>query len=161
MPSLQRQLVNLDILCDDLGLLDAHDYASAAHRKLLAQYQSILKQLQIAALDVTEAQYEATLRNTEFSRLLGSKRMIGVHIRLIEHVLEHWAASEKVEQILASEFDEKADRRLNLLQTKAVRARSLIKAVASAMGQEDYQRFAAVLGLAHPQWQWRALVGSN
>lgn len=84
--------------------------------------------------------------------------MIGVHLKLIGYVLTFWDANKKANDILDTNFGESADKRLELLQVKAIRAKAQLKTVAHAMGQADYQKFIDLLNLRDAQWQWDVLL---
>ena len=77
-------------------------------------------------------------------------------ILLLCYVLQHWETSRKIDAILADQFDENADKRLDLLQVKNIKAKSQFKTVAGAMGKRDYELFVQNMGLNHPDWTWQA-----
>ena len=73
-------------------------------------------------------------------------------------MLTFWDANKKANEILDTNFGESADKRLELLQVKAIRAKAQLKTVAHAMGQADYQKFIDLLNLRDAQWQWNVLL---
>jgi len=83
--------------------------------------------------------------------------MVGVYTKLVGYVITAWEASNKANAILVDNFDASADKRLELLQVKAIRAKSQLKTVATAMGQNDYEKFTQALGLIAQEWQWDML----
>lgn len=154
MSALQRNLVNLDIVKDDIAMLPMSDYASSQHRKLVMQYREVLTLISAQLPDITEKQFRAATQQTELSNVLSQKQMVSVQIKMITNVLAFWDADQKAQAILATEFGEKADKRLDLLQVKAVKAKSQLKTVADAMGRNDYQAFVTVLGLSGTELEW-------
>ena len=157
MASLQRTLVNLEMLSDDINALDANALNTHAHIKLLHHVLEALKGAeQLVALE-TEANFQKALLGSLFENVFERKRMVGVYIKLIEYVITAWEASNKASAIISENFDSSADKRLELLQVKAIRAKSQLKTVATAMGKEDYEKFTHILGLTTQEWQWDTL----
>lgn len=150
--TIRRQLINLDILLTDIEVLVERDYASSEHVRLLQQVQSVLTELEAAALVETVSSYHHAVINAGLDHALADKRIPTIYIRLISYVLQFWDASEKAKDILTRDFDDKADKRLELLQVKATKAKSQFKTVAKAMGAKDYKRFLKLLGLMHDDW---------
>ena len=157
MATFQRLLVNLEIIADDLATLDAVDYFSDEHLALLEAYHRAIDALNTAAVEQTEASFKGYFHHSSLSPIYGKKRMLSVHLKLIGYVLSYWKANEKVSGIIDNDFDPRADKRLALLQVKAIRAKAQLKTVATAMGKEDYGRFIEVLKLSGKDWQWDTL----
>ncbi|MEW9797037.1 hypothetical protein [Alteromonas sp. CYL-A6] len=157
MSALQRHLVNLDIVKDDIATLSAKDYASPAHVRLVEQYCRGLQQILDELDHVTENQFGVLVKQAGLHALLAKKQMVGVHLKMASNVLVFWEADQKAHAIIDAEFDEQADRRLDLLQVKAVRAKSQLKAAALAMGRDDYSQFANALGLSGENLEWEKL----
>lgn len=80
--------------------------------------------------------------------------MVSIHLRLVDYVLTYWQTMQKVNDIRDTNFESNADKRLDLLHVKAVKAKSQLKTVASAMGQDNYSRFLALINLSDVEWQW-------
>lgn len=154
MGTTQRHLVNLDILLADIEMLDATQYSSHMHQKLLQDIQSVLANLEVAAQHETVSSFQKAVAATGLAKALEDKRMPGIYKRLIGYVLQFWQADKKAAAILASEFDGNADKRLELLQVKSIKAKSQFKTVARAMGRADYEHFISALGLVHEDWLW-------
>lgn len=154
--TLQRHLINLDMLLADLEMLHASEYGQAGHAKLLRDIQTVLKAIDDVAKGETVASFQKAVSTTGLAKAMEDKRMPGIYNRLIGYVLEYWQTSEKIEAILADQFDENADKRLDLLQVKNIKAKSQFKTVARAMGKHDYELFVQNLGLNHPDWAWQA-----
>lgn len=148
----QRLLVNLDILLNDLEVLKAQDYASTAHVKLLRQVEQVLSTIEDALQNETVSSYQQAVASVGLENALIDKRMPTIYKRLINYVLQYWSASLKIEDILICEFDNNADKRLELLQVKAIKAKSQFKTVAMAMGKTDYVKFLTLLSLKHEDW---------
>lgn len=158
MSTIQRQLVNLEILAEDLDSLPIEQHWCEQHIRLIEEYKVALELLSDSARAETESGFKKRLTTSTFAHIMESKQMIGVHLKLIGYVLTFWDASQKANQILDNNFGENADKRLELLQVKAIRAKAQLKTVANAMGQADYQRFIDLLNLRDAQWQWDVLL---
>ena len=156
MGTTQRHLVNLDMLLTDIEMLDGSEYGSLVHVKLLKDIQRVLEALEVAVQSETVSSFQKAVVNAGLAGPLEDKRMPGIFKRLIGYVLEYWDAHSKAAKILDSQFDGNADKRLELLQVKGIRAKSQFKTVARAMGRTDYLHFVEALGLLHEDWQWQA-----
>lgn len=157
MASLQRTLVNLEMLSDDIDALHVDALNTHAHIKLLHNVLNELKNAeQLVALE-TEASFQKSLSGSLFENIFERKRMVGVYIKLVGYVITAWEATNKANAIISENFDSSADKRLELLQVKAIKAKSQLKTVASAMGKEDYAKFVQTLGLSAQEWQWDTL----
>ena len=157
MASLQRTLVNLEMLSDDINALHVDALNTHAHIKLLHNVLNELKNAeQFVALE-TEASFQKSLSGSLFESIFERKRMVGVYIKLVVYVISAWEATNKANAIISENFDSSADKRLELLQVKAIKAKSQLKTVASAMGKEDYAKFVQTLGLSAQEWQWDTL----
>lgn len=157
MSVLQRKLVNLEMVKDDIAMLPAHDYASPQHHKLVRQYRSVLADIGEHLANFTERQFRVAAEQVGMDTVLSQKQMVSVQIKMITSVLAFWDADQKANEILATEFGEQADKRLDLLQVKAIRAKSHLKTVADAMGQHGYQSFVGILGLTGTELEWAQL----
>ena len=157
MASLQRTLVNLEMLSDDINALHVDALNTHAHIMLLHNVLNELKNAeQFVALE-TEASFQKSLSGSLFENIFERKRMVGVYIKLVGYVITAWEATNKANAIISENFDSSADKRLELLQVKAIKAKSQLKTVVSAMGKEDYAKFVQTLGLSTQEWQWDTL----
>lgn len=157
MATFQRLLVNLEIIADDLDALHESDCFSNGHLALLGAFREALVKLNEAAMEQTEASCKAYFEHSSLASVYAKKQMLSVHVKLIGYVLSYWEANEKVSEIINDDFDPRADKRLELLQVKAIRAKAQLKTVATAMGKEDYGRFIEVLKLSGKDWHWDTL----
>ena len=159
MQTIIRALINLDMLTEDLQDQDCRvsNSVSDGYLKLLQQYLEKSHTLLSQVNDMTEHEFSEIAHASGTCKHITSKRMLGIQIKLIQYVLSYYSASVKIAKLQASEFDSYADKRLDLLQTKAVRARSQFKTVAKAMGKTDLQGFIETLGLPDVDWGWGAL----
>lgn len=157
MATFQRLLVNLEIIADDLDALNESDCFSDKHLALLGAYRAALADLNESAAQQTEAHCKAYFQHSSLASVYVKKQMLSVHVKLINYVLSYWDANEKVTDIINDDFDPRADKKLELLQVKAIRAKAQLKTVATAMGKEDYKRFIEVLKLSGKDWQWDTL----
>ena len=157
MASLQRTLVNLEMLSDDINALHVDALNTHAHIKLLHNVLNELENAeQFVALE-TEASFQKSLSGSLFENIFERKRMVGVYIKLVGYVITAWEATNKANAIISENFDSSADKRWELLQVKAIKAKSQLKTVASAMGNEDYAKFVQPFGLSAQEWQWDTL----
>ncbi len=157
MATLQRSLVNLEMLSDDISTLAHSELNSAVHIRLLYAFLTVLNELNKLVEQETEASFHNALLGTLFEDIFLRKRMVSVYVKLTGYVITAWEAASKANSIITDNFDEGADKRLELLQVKAIRAKSQLKTVVSAMGIEDYNKFTEVLGLTSHEWQWDTL----
>lgn len=160
MQTFTRTLINLDILNQDLRDIEHREakLISSEYQKLLHQYLEKCQSLFALATSMNEHEFSEIVTASGTCAHISSKRMLGVQIKLIQYVLDFYSANAKIKQLQANEFDSKADKRLDLLQTKAVKARSQFKTVAKAMGKADLQEFARIMGLPKADWSWEALA---
>jgi len=157
MTSPQRTLVALDMLSDDINLLNDSQVNSELHFKLLSDFLVQLNQLNESVQQESEAAMKRLFVGSLFERPIGRKSMITVYMKLLNYVLTAWDATLKADAIINDNFDNNADVRLELLQVKAIKAKSQLKTVASAMGKQDYEVFCNLLGLSADKWQWDTL----
>lgn len=157
MASIQRSLVNLEMLSDDITSLSFEARNTAAHIRLLNEVLKELKGLNVLVPNETESSFHNAMTGSIFENIFERKRMVAVYIKLIGYVLTAWEATSKANAILLDNFDASADKRLELLQVKAIKAKSQLKTVATAMGQSDYEKFTRTLGLETQEWQWDTL----
>lgn len=157
MATLQRILVNLEMLSDDISLLEPSQYNNADHLRLLHSILVLLNELDSQSKYETEAGFQHVVRGSIFEDVFERKRMVNVYKKLVEYVITAWEASQKASLIIADSFDESADKRLELLQVKAIKAKSQLKTVATAMGKADYEKFTRLFGLLTQQWEWDTL----
>lgn len=157
MTSSQRTLINLEILSDDINQLESSQLNGSLHFKLLSDFLLRLTELNHSVQSDTEASVKQLLKGSVFDGAIGRKSMLVVYIKLINYVITAWDATLKAESIINDNFDDSADVRLELLQVKAIKAKAQLKTVASAMGEQDYKTFCAMLGLTAEKWQWDTL----
>ena len=69
------------------------------------------------------------LSGSLFEDIFERKRMVGVYIKLVGYVITAWEATNKANAIISENFDSSADKRLELLQLKAIKAKSQLKTV--------------------------------
>ena len=163
MLTLTRQLLALNMLIQDLHLeaeqLEAGDEAcnNQAFIKLLKQCHQQSQSIMALVDDMTEYEF---VTNTEITNLdfeIASKRLFSIYTRLLEFVIDYYVARRKAMAILENEFSSFADKQLDLLQTKAIKAKSQFKTVSQALGKEEYQNFLSQHGLPEHEWGWMKL----
>ncbi|MBU3023165.1 hypothetical protein [Aestuariibacter sp. A3R04] len=151
----QRHLVNVDMLLSDIDALKQQPYSRLAHSRLLTALKNELAALSRVIEHETVYSFHQAVVTIGLESTLPAKRMADIYARLINYVLEYWEAQEKVDSIIDSCFDTNAEKRLQLLQVKAIRAKTQFKTVAKAMGDHDYTHCIAVLGLSQENWVWQ------
>ena len=151
----QRHLVNVDMLLSDIDGLKQQHYSKHAHKRLLTTLKSELAALSCAIEHETVHSFYQAVATVGLESTLPAKRMADIYARLINYVLEYWEAQEKIDSIIDSCFDANAEKRLQLLQVKAIRAKSQFKTVAKAMGNHEYSHCIDVLGLTQENWVWQ------
>ena len=175
MLTITRKLITLDMLHQDMvdeseqgseriqpqqrhGEHHSCALVSANYLKLLACYLEECRQVTFLAKALKDNAFSDLVSSSGTLSPFSNKQMLSVQSRLLEYVLAFYSASNKADKILASEFGDQADKRLDLLQTKAIKARSQFKTVALAMGKNDYQVFKTALCLPEQDWAWSTLV---
>ncbi|MCF2950488.1 hypothetical protein L0668_20435 [Paraglaciecola aquimarina] len=160
MSAIHRQLIALDMLAQDL----IEELDGLCSERVTQQYLALLKQYHIHGLSLADE--VETLSDYDFSkwitqhqvcRFLISKKLLLVQNRLVGYVLDYYDASRKSDEIRHSDFSEHADRRFDLLTTKAIKARSQYRTVAKAMNQNDYLKLIEYIGLPLFDWGWEQL----
>jgi glycerophosphoryl diester phosphodiesterase len=154
MATLQRTLVNLEILTEDISLLSDAERGHSPHLRLLHGIRNVLEEVELHTLNETETGFQTLLKSSLFEDKFERKRMVNVYKKLVDYVITSWEATEKANVIIADSFDEGADKRLELLQVKAIKAKSQLKTVATAMGKTDYEKFTQIFGLTAQEWLW-------
>ncbi|WP_334016143.1 hypothetical protein [Alteromonas sp. S167] len=157
MARLQRALVNLEILSEDINDLSDTALYGDTHKRLLQTMLDTLLELNTLIVDETHASFQQMLAGSPFETVFEKKQMVSVYVKLLGYVITACEATNKASLIINDNFDESADKRLELLQVKAIRAKSQLKTVATAMGKSDYQKFLLMCGLSAPEWSWDVL----
>jgi hypothetical protein len=167
MLTLTRQLVALDMLC--LELADFTDQApfdkmpgvaqgvTDKYLSLLQQFSILAQKLSETAADYSDYQFVNAVVKSGAVIQFKNKRMLLVYLKLIGYVIEFYQASERIAGIRDSHFDDNAEKRLHLLQTRAIKAKALFKTVVRALGKPDYQQFSQHLALPPSDWSWHVL----
>ena len=159
MSAVGRLIINLDILSEDMAddLEQNGTDVPESYLALLKHYQRTAEQLHAALAELTETGAKEALEMSHLSPLSPSKRMISVLVKLVGYVLQYYAAHSKSLDILADDFSDQADEKLNLLQTRAIKAKSQFKTVAFAMGESEYNALRKRVPLPQEDWQWERL----
>lgn len=166
MSTLNRHIVALEMLHQDMqdrlgsrneSNADAAIAMEDAYLKLLSQYAKTCQDLLESADDLTERHFAERMKENPHTAHLTSRRMLEVQIRLLQFVADFYAANNKVLAIRVDDFGSGADVRLELLQTKAIRAKNQFKTVVQAMGAEEYQTLMVNLALPANDWGWQKL----
>ncbi|MEP1382479.1 MAG: hypothetical protein ABJK64_01655 [Paraglaciecola sp.] len=160
MPSLQRQLVTLEMLveelADELGLLLAQvkPEISLHYLALLKQYLKSCKLLAYEADTHTEQGFSEIIINQGICTHLVSKKMLFVQNKLITYAIEYYDATSKLNDIRDIDFSEQADIRFDLLNVKAIKLKAQFRTVATAMSEPDYCMLQKGACLPDFDWGW-------
>ena len=160
--SLTRQLVSLDIICAELAdFVDSLDGQShvvpQGYMNLLKQFCTGMQKLSDLAVEYTQQAFVEEIEKSGLALPINNKRILSVYLRLIEYVIDFYVASEKIAEIRDRHFDDNAEKRLQLLQVRAIKAKAQFKTVVQALGKRDYQLFASHLALPPADWGWEVL----
>lgn len=162
MLTLNRQLVSLDMVCTELAeyankLNGPNNLVPRSYLNLLKQFCLAIEQLSETATAYKQFAFIAEVDKFGLALPITNTRILSVYLRLIEYVIDYYQASEKIAGIIDSHFDDNAEKRLQLLQTRAIRAKAQFKTVVQALGKPDYQQFSSHLALPQSDWGWDAL----
>lgn len=166
MVSITRQFVALDMVLTELAeyadtVSTPSPLVSPGYLGLLKQFCLVIQQLSDNAADFTLFAFVAEVRKSALAIPIKNKRILSVYLRLIEYVIDYYQASEKIAGIRDRLFDDNAEKRLQLLQVRAIKAKAQFKTVVQALGKKDYQQFAQHLALPSADWGWDVLRIEN
>lgn len=148
---LKQELEDLSVPRESLSEI------SEQHSRLLSQCLKAIQAILEQASDYSEFDFSQELNNVELSRAIGSKKILGIQTKLIAWTLSFFVAKAKAESISADDFSDRAEKRLDLWQTKAAKAKNQIRTLAKAMGKEEYSRFSHQYRLLYTELSWRLL----
>ncbi|MEP0354531.1 MAG: hypothetical protein ABJH06_18210 [Paraglaciecola sp.] len=163
MPSLQRQLVTLEMLVEELTdelrllLTEVEPEVSLHYLALLKQYLTGCKLLAVEAKDHTEYGFSEIIINQGICTHLVSKKMLYVQNKLMAYAIEYYAAKAKLDRIRDLDFSEQADIRFDLLNVKAIKLKAQFRTVATAMSKADYSMLLNGACLPDFDWGWDKL----
>lgn len=166
MLTLTRQLVALDMVCAELAdfeakLDSANHLVPRAYIALLKQFCIVVQQISVTAADYSQYAFVAEVEKFGLALVIKNKRILSVYLRLIEYVIDFYQASEKIAGIRDKLFDDNAEKRLQLLQVRVIKAKAQFKTVVQALGKRDYQQFSEHLALPQTEWSWQVLRLEN
>jgi len=158
MSSLVRQLIAFDILKQELEEIyvdeDLSDSVSKDHLQLLKQCSAANQGIIDETKDVSEYDFAKSIDNVEFEYKVPTKQLLTIHNKLVAWAINFFVAREKANAITQKDFSDQAEVRLDLLMTKAAKAKNQIKTLANALGKEDYQKFVEQYRLSHTELRW-------
>ena len=163
MSSITRHIIAVDMLSQELSeaaevtATTPSNSPSTEYFKLLAQFSQRMHVLAKTSEDETEKSFALAMAKSHTCKHIKTKQMLMIHCRLLDFVLDFYHADNKANQLLDSEFGTLADQRLDLLQTRAIKARAQQRTVAQALGKSDYQAFVEHASLPIQEWDWEAL----
>ena len=163
MPSLQRQLVTLEMiveeLLDELEHLNAlvNPSVSARYLILIKQYLEASTVLALEANHYTEQGFSRVISTHGICTHLVSKKMLFVQNKLIAYVVKYYDATAKLDAIRDCDYSEYADKRFDLLNVKAIKLKAQFRTGAMAMNEHDYCALQRGGCLPAFDWGWDRL----
>lgn len=163
MPSLQRQLVTLEMLVEELAdeletlVTQKKPVVSSHYLVLLKQYLKGCKILAEEAVNYTEHGFSQIIADQGICTHLVSKKMLFVQNKLITYVIDYYGASAKLNDIRDIDFSEQADIRFDLLNVKAIKLKAQFRTVAKSMNKSDYCLLQKGACLPDFDWGWDEL----
>ncbi|WP_026377476.1 hypothetical protein [Aestuariibacter salexigens] len=163
MSSLTRDIIAIDMLKQELAEksvthpTDTSDGVSTDYLQILKQCLARCKIFQKDIEPLSEFEFTQLVTSSTLEYPVSSKQLFAIYVRLLEFVQEFYQARDKIVHIQENEFGDSADRRLDLLQTRAIKAKSQFKTVAKALGVEEYRSFVHQHGLPKDGWDWEQL----
>jgi hypothetical protein len=161
--SLVRKLIAIDMICQDLAEYRQGISPSGQARidqdyvRLLSQFHDLMATLKENAKQYTEVGFVELVAQSGLSIQFKNKKILSIYLKLSEYVIDYYQVSGKAREIRDTEFSDHAEKRLALLLTKAIKARSQFKTVVQALGKIDYQQFAHFTALPMEDWSWEIL----
>jgi hypothetical protein len=130
---------------------------SEAYVRLLSQFRDLMERLKENAIQYTEVGFVGLVAQSGLSIQFKNKQILSIYLKLCEYVIEYYTVSRKAMEIRDTVFSDHAEKRLGLLQTKAIKAKSQFRTVVLALGKSDYQQFAFYTALPLEDWGWQVL----
>ncbi|MFA3792861.1 hypothetical protein AB6T38_17270 [Aliiglaciecola sp. SL4] len=164
MFNFNRLLVTLDMLSQDIleelnsPEVQKNQHISSEYLKLITQYWKVSLDLALSATDFTERGFTNAIAEKGMCGHLVNKKMLLIQNRLLEYVVEYYNTSIRIEKLRDVDFSENADKRFDLLTTRAVKYRSQYKVVAKALDRIEYQRLIDGVGLPLFDWSWETVI---
>ncbi|GAA6186795.1 MULTISPECIES: hypothetical protein [Alteromonadaceae] len=164
MSNFNRLLVTLEMLSQDIleelnsPEIQQNQHISIQYLKLITQYWKTSLKLAESATDLTEKGFSYAITEKGICEHLVNKKMLLIQNRLLEYVVEYYNTSIRIEKLRDVDFSENADKRFDLLTTRAVKYRSQYKVVAKALDPVEYQRLITGIGLAAFDWSWQTVT---
>jgi uncharacterized protein YnzC (UPF0291/DUF896 family) len=158
MSSLVRQLIAFDILKQELEEAEVDetlsDSVSKPHLQLLKQCAEANQGIIDETLTLSEFDFAKCIENVEFEYKVTTKQLLTIQNKLLAWSIDFFVAREKADAITQRDFSEQAEVRLDLLLTKAAKAKNQIKTLAKALGKDGYVDYIAQYRLAHTELSW-------
>ncbi|GAB2707522.1 hypothetical protein Q4574_20765 [Aliiglaciecola sp. 3_MG-2023] len=164
MSNFNRLLVTLDMLFEDIleelnsQKIQQNQRISTRYLQLITQYWKTSLSLAQSATDFTEKGFSNAIVENGICVHLLNKKMLLIQNRLLEYVVEYYNTSIRIEKLRDVDFSENADKRFDLLTTRAVKYRSQYKVVAKALNRTEYQRLIEGIGLPPFDWNWETVI---
>lgn len=166
--TLVRNLIAIDMICQDLAEYrqgispSGQAQGDEDYVRLLSQFRDLMATLKENAKHYTEVGFVDLVAQSGLSIQFKNKKILSIYLKLSEYVIDYYQVSSKAMEIRDSDFSDHAEKRLALLLTKAIKARSQFKTVVQALGKNDYQQFAQLIALPEQDWGWQTLMpGDN
>lgn len=154
-----RELVVIDMLKQELE--DVYnpnlvaEFLSEQHIKLLVQSLEHYKKVNTKINELSEYDFSQSISQLDFEYPFESKKLLSIHQHLLDWTIDFNVAKRKAEDILTKEFDQQAERRLDLWQSKAAKAKKQIRTLAAALEQQQYVAFTEHFKLQNTELSWQ------
>ncbi|GAC16158.1 hypothetical protein [Aliiglaciecola lipolytica] len=164
MPKFNRLLVTLDMLSqdivDELNLpeIQQNEKISSHYLKLITQYWQASESLQHCANELTEKGFSKAISEKRMCVHLVNKKVLLIQNRLLEYAIEYYKTNIRIDELRDVDFSENADKRFDLLTTRAIKYKSQYKVVARALNKIEYQRLIKSVGLPKFDWGWDTII---
>lgn len=126
--------------------------------RLLTQFRDLMTKLKENATQYTEVGFVDLVAQSGVGIQFNNKQILPIYLKLSEYVIDYYTLNRKAMEIRDTVFSDHAEKRLGLLQTKAIKAKSQFRTVVLALGKSDYQQFANLVALPTEDWGWEILM---
>lgn len=163
MSTIANTLTSMEMLHEDMvdecNLVKEDPNPSVTERflRLLGQYKLASEAFESMAEEFTELGFMEYVTQQHSCIHLVNKKVLLVQNKLLGYAYDYYKASQKVEGIRHTQFDEQADKKFDLLSTKAIKHKSQFRTLAKAMKRNDYESLMEGIGLPEFDWGWDRL----
>ena len=163
MSTIANTLTSMEMLHEDmvdeceLVKRDDNPIVTESFLRFLEQYKDASDAFEKMADEFTELGFVEYITQQQSCLHLVNKKVLMVQNKLLGYAFDYYEASLKAESIRHTEFNEQADKKFDLLSTRAIKLKSQFRTVAKAMKQTDYENLIEGIGLPEFDWGWERL----